>query len=119
MSTTLGGQTLADPIWGYTGYERAAHDIGAVHEMANGNLVYDYVGYRPSYVLRWIGLTSTQRNTIWNRYVIKAVQAFSPPDDAGSINVLVVPGSWREAYVEIGGSPRYRVEIALEAAAVS
>lgn len=114
MTTTLGGITLPDPLWDYPGYERAARDIGAFQEMADGSLVFDYVGYRQTYILRWVGLTATERTTIWDRYVIKTGQAFSPPDSGGSITVLVVPNSWREAYIESDGSPRYRVEMALE-----
>lgn len=114
MSTTLGGITLPDPLFDYSGYEKAVHDIGAAHEMADGRLIYDYVGSREAYILRWVGLTATQRNTCRARYDVKTVQAFSPPDDAGAVNVLVVPSSWREAYIESGGTLYYRVEFALE-----
>ena len=111
----LGGVTLPDPIWDYEGYEKAVNDIGAVHEMADGSLVYDHVGIRPAFVLRFRGLTGTEKNTCYTRYMVKTVQSFEPPDGASAVNVLVVPKSWREAYIEIDGSPRYQCEMALEA----
>lgn len=115
----LGGITLPNPDWEYEGYERAAHDIGAAHEMADGRLIYDYVGTREAFVLRWTGLSNTDRGTIRARYDVKTVQSFEPPDGASAVNVIVVPGSWREAYIEIDGSTAYRVELALEAQQVA
>lgn len=113
----LGGATLAEPIWDYSGYEKAVNDVGAVHEMADGRLIYDHVGSRASFVLRWVGLTNAEKTAIYNRYLIKTVQTFQPPNypDEAEISVIVVPKSWREAYIEIGGARRYRVEMALEA----
>ena len=99
------------------GYERAINDIGAFHEMADGDLIYDHIGYRKAFVLRWHGLTNTERTTIQTRYLVKSSQSFEPPNtpDEANVNVFVVPKSWRESYIESGGTRYYNVEIALEA----
>lgn len=117
MTTKLGGVTIADPLWDYEGYEKGAHDIGAAQEMIDGSIVYDYTGTRLAFVLRWVGLTAAERNAIWARYIIKTAQTFEPPD-GGSYSVIVVPNSWLEAYIESDATPRYKVELSLETAAV-
>lgn len=118
MATTLGGVTLAEPTFGHDGYEAELADVGAVHEMADGSLVYDYVSSRHKFTLRWKGITATERNAIRTRYLVKTEQAFSPPDESGSYTVLVVPNSWRDSYLEDGGgTARHDCELRLEESA--
>ncbi len=114
MATTLGGVTLADPAFGNEGYEREAIDNGALHDLADGSLAYDYVNTRYRFTVRWKGITAAQRNTIITRYEVKTAQAFVGPN-ADSFTVFVVPNSYRESYQEDGDSTlRYDCEIRLE-----
>lgn len=115
----LNSTTLPEPAWDYGGYEKEVNDIGTLHEMADGSLVYDHVGSRSTFSLRWVGLTSAERTIILTRYQDKTPQTFEPPNspDESSVTVLVVPGSWRESYIESGGERRYRIEMTLMAQA--
>jgi len=114
MATTLGGVTLAEPAYENEGYVRVAEDVGAIHGLADGDVVYDYVGTRYRFRLNWKTITEAERNTILTRYLVKTAQAFSPPDAAGTYTVLVVPGSFRDGYIEDGSATRrYNCELEL------
>ena len=115
MATTLGGVTLAAPLYEHEGYVREFHDIGAEHEMADGSTVYDYVGTRYIFHLKWRGITSTEKDAIVTRALVKTTQAFSPPDYAGTYNVRVVNDSFTSSYIEDGGgTARFDCELSLE-----
>ena len=114
MATTLGGQTLADPIFGNEGYEVKAVEAGAFHDLADGSLAYDYVNSRWGFILRWRHITAAERNTIRTRYLVKIAQALVGPN-ADSYTVFVVPNSYRESYQEDGDAVlRYTCEMRLE-----
>jgi len=106
-TTTLGGVSLANPSFENDGMTRSIVDVGAQHELLNGDIAYDYVGSRTRWALRWNNVTAAQRNTIITRYLIKTTQAFKPPDLAVAVTVLVVPNSYRESYTEGGDSNLY------------
>ena len=114
MATTLGGVTLADPNYEREGYRLGLEDVGVLNVMADGSAVYDYVDTLYTFNLSWNAITESQKNAIRARYLVKTVQAFSPPDSASTYNVLVVPNSWREDYIEDGSATRrYYCELAL------
>ena len=118
MATTLGGVTLADPMWDHDGFELELEDIGTLHDLANGSKVYDYVGTRYACSLKWHGLTSAEKGTIRTRYLVKTAQAFVGPDGT-SFTGFVVPNSWKESYIEDGDSTaRYECEMKLVASTV-
>ena len=115
MATTLGGTTLAAPLYEHDGYEMSHQDVGAAHEMADGSHVYDYVGTRYHFRLAWQAITESEKNAIETKALVKSSQAFSPPNEAGSYTVRVVPNTWRESYIEDGGGvERYDCELELE-----
>jgi len=117
MATTLGGSTLADPAYERSGYTREVEDVGAFLTMADGSVVFDYVDTLYVFHLKWNAITGAQRDTILTKYLVKTAQAFSPPDSASSYNVIVVPNSWKEDYLEDGdGTERYYCELALREA---
>jgi hypothetical protein len=119
MATTLSGVVLAEPAFEQEGYTLRFDDIGTMHTTADGGLVYDYVGTRYRFTLKWNGITAAERDTIRTRAADKTSQAFSPPDTNDTYTVLVVPGSWTEAYIEDGDSvPRYFCELELQEIAV-
>ena len=107
MATTLGGTTLAEPAYENDGYEIEAVDVGAVQNLASGAVGYDYVATRRRFTLRWRNTSESDRNNAWTRYQVKTSQAFSPPDSASSITVIVVPNSWRCDYINAGDGTRY------------
>ena len=120
MATTLGGVTLADPAYDHDGCIKTVVDLGAMHDLLSGSLGYDYVGDRYHWALRWANITAAQRTTILTRYRVKTTQAFSPPDEAGTYTVLVIPNTWRESYIEGGdGTKYYTIEFELEESAAS
>ena len=115
MATTLGGTTLADPLYDHDGYGLEHIDVGAAHEMADGSTVYDYVGTRYRFPLKWQHITAAQKSAIATKALVKTSQAFSPPDSATSYTVRVVPNTWRESYVtDGGGTARYNCQLTLE-----
>lgn len=117
MATTLGGVGLADPLWGEDGYIKESIDIGARHETADGELHLDYVTTRYLFKLKWRGCTEAEKNTAHTEYLdaLAAVVAFSPPDIAGTYNVLAVPNTWKESYfTDSGSTRRYTFEMQLE-----
>lgn len=117
MATSLGAVALAEPAFGNEGYELEAIDHGAMHELASGAIVYDYVATRYRITLRWKGITAAQKVTIRTRYEVKTSQAFVGPN-ADAFTVFVVPNSWRESYQEDGSATaRYDCEMQLEEAA--
>ena len=117
MATTLGGSTLADPDHARQGYVRNVEDVGAFLTMADGSVVFDYVDSLYVFHLSWNAITEAERNTILTKYLVKTAQAFSPPDSAGSYNVIVIPGSWKDDYTEDGdGTARYYCELSLREA---
>lgn len=113
MAITIGA-AVADPAFGNEGYEREAVDNGALHELADGSLAYDYVNTRYRFTLRWRGITAAERNAIIARYVIKTAQNFVGPN-ADAFTVFVIPNSYRESYQDDGGgTARYDCELRLE-----
>jgi hypothetical protein len=109
MATVLDSTTLADPAAGREGYRRTEIDVGAVHAVASGALVYDYVGARYRHALSWVAITAAQRNTIRAEYedAKEAAVSFTAPD-GGGYTVLAVPNSWAEDYVSFdGGTTKY------------
>lgn len=118
--TWLDSTQLADPSYEHDGYVLAAEDIGALHSVADGDVVYDTVGTRYRFALKWQAITYAQKNTIRTCYLDKTTQTFHPPDeDVTTYTVLVVPNSWRETYIEDGdGTKRYQCEMELVETAV-
>ncbi|HFD38533.1 MAG TPA: hypothetical protein ENJ31_01600 [Anaerolineae bacterium] len=115
MSTTLGGVTLPDPFYNGEGHAIRGEDSARRFVMADGSLRQHYVGTRRKFTLRWRGLTDSQRTIIWNRYLDRSVQVYSPPESGTTYNVLVAPGSWQESsYILRDGSTRYDVSLALD-----
>ena len=122
MATTLGISgaiaTLAQPAYEQDGYRRVAVDVGAMHEMADGSIVYDSITTRLRFPLNWNGITEAERDTIFTQYQIKTAQTFSPPDTTGTYTVIVVPNSWHDSYLEdAGGTRRYWCQMELVEAA--
>ena len=114
MATTLGGITLAQPMFGHEGYEVEAAEQGAFHQLADGSLAYDYVNSRWKATLRWQGITAAEKNTIQTRALVKTAQAFVA-DNGDSFTVFVVPNSFRYSYRDDGnGTARYNCELRLE-----
>ena len=109
MATTLDGTTLADPAWGDDGYTKESIDVGARHETADGKIHLDYVATRYLFTLKWKGKTETQKNAAHTEYLdaLAGVVVFSPPDTAGTFNVLAVQNSWKESYFSDSGATRY------------
>ena len=107
MTTTLGGVTLAQPNYEREGYVRAAQDVGVMHEMADGSLVYDSVTTRYRYSLVWNGVTESERDDIQTQYEVKTSQAFSPPDSATEYTVFVVKNSFQDSYLHTTDGTRY------------
>ena len=114
MATTLGGIALAQPMFGHEGYEVEAIDNGALHNLADGSLAYDYVNSRMRFTLRWQHITAAEKATIQTRYLVKTAQAFVA-DNGDTYTVFVVPNSWRYSYVGDGSATeRYNCELRLE-----
>jgi len=115
MATTLGGATLADPAAGTDGHVVTTRDIGSEMDMADGSLRYDHIGTRKHFALRWQGITSAQVATIYGKYGVRTVQAYSPPESASSFNVIVVRDSWREESITLSdGTFVYNCAMELE-----
>lgn len=109
MATALNSVTLAEPAAERAGYQRTEVDAGALHELASGALVYDYVAARYRHSLKWSGITSAERNTIKTQFdnAKTAARSFTSPD-GGSYTVLAVPNSWSEEYFSNdGGTTKY------------
>ena len=118
MATTLGPSgspvTLASPSFEREGYTRHGEDIGIMHEMADGSIVYDSVTTRYRFRLSWVGITEAERDAIQTRSEDKAAQVFSPPDTASTYTVFVVPNSFQDSYLEDGtGTRRYWCQLEL------
>ena len=119
MATTLGGTTLADPLYDHDGYGLEHIDVGAAHEMADGSTVYDYVGTRYRFPLKWQHITAAEALVIRTRALEKGSQTFSPPDATTTYTVRVIPNTYKQTYVEDGGgTERYNCELTLETVAV-
>lgn len=100
VTMTLGGTTLANPKHDNDGCEVEAIDIGTMHDMADGSVVYDYVTTRRRWTLRWANITAAERSDIYGCYVTKVAMTFKPPNSASTTyTVLVEPNSWRETYI--------------------
>lgn len=118
--TWLGGVQLANPDYEMDGITQTWTDVGALHEMLDGSLCYDFVGDRQRWHLRWNNVSYTEKNNINARYVIKTEQVFSPPyNDSLEVTVIVIPNSWRMQYIEQGdGTKLWSCEMELEATSV-
>jgi len=99
ITTTLGGVTIANPKHDNDGCEMEAIDVGVMHDMADGSIVYDYVTTRRRWTLRWSNITDAERSAIFTRYRVKTSQEFKPPNADGTYTVLVEPNSWRQTYI--------------------
>lgn len=99
ITTTLGGVTIANPKHDGDGCEMETIDIGVMHDMADGSVVYDYVTTRRRWTLRWANITASNKSDIYARYLVKTAQAFKPPNASTIYTVLVEPNSWRETYI--------------------
>lgn len=118
MATTLGGVTLATPAED-GGVRITARDLGTEMDMADGSLRYDHIGTRRHWALRWRGVTSAQRDSLWARYGVRTTQAFSPPESASSYTVIVIRDTWEEESVTSGGTYYYDVGFEIEEQAAS
>lgn len=115
MSTTLGGTTLPNPAAGVEGCSREAVGEGGLLELADGSVLYDYTVTRYRWQLHWVGMTGAELTTIATKALVKTSQAFSPPDEAGSYTVYVVPNSFKHTSFETGsGTSYYNVDLAVE-----
>lgn len=99
ITTTLGGVTIANPKHDEDGCELETIDVGVMHDMADGSVVYDYVATRRRWTLRWSHISTTEKSAIYTRYLIKTAQSFKPPNSSSTYTVLVEPNSWRETYI--------------------
>ena len=116
--TTLGGTTLPRPAAGPEGCSVEEMDIGAYLEMADGSLVYDYVGTRYRWTLSWPGITAAELTTIATKAHVKTAQAFSPPYNSSTYTVFVVPSSLTYPTFETGaGITYYNVNLQVEESA--
>jgi hypothetical protein len=91
---TLGGVTVPEPKADPTGNAIGARDAATVMEMADGSIRQHYRGSRQTFKIVWAGISTADKNTLYLRYKDRAVQAWQAADMAGSVNVLVTPGSW-------------------------
>ena len=116
VGTWLGGVQLVNPDYAQSGVVLTAVDVGAMQEMLDGSLAYDYVGDRAHWALHWNNITYAQLVAIVTRYQVKSAQVFSPPDeDATSYTVLVIPNTWKSTYIEAGdGTKLYSCDMELE-----
>ena len=115
MATTLGGTTLPNPAAGPEGCTVETVGEGAILEMANGSIVYDYTNSRFRWTIAWPGESAADFATIQTKALVKTTQVFSPPDSASTYNVYVVPNSFRYESFEIGdGNPYYKIELQVE-----
>jgi len=120
MATTLGGVTLEDPIAGADGHRVSGNDIGGEMTMADGSLRIHLVGRRKRYALKWRGLTAAQRDSIEVRSTVTSTQAYSPPESANTVAVLVRPGSFeQESINDADGTFYFDVALELEEQAAS
>lgn len=113
MATKLGGVTLPQPVAETEGHEIGTVDVAKQLTMADGSLRVHHQAYRRRFTLKWRGLTSTERNTIWGRYVVKTTQAYVGPEDATSYTVVVTPNSWKQTSNTIAGGA-YRFDVSMQ-----
>jgi hypothetical protein len=115
MSTTLGGVTLANPIYNEEGSAVEVIDVGGTLTMADGSIVQDYITTRYRWKIGWRGLTAAEFATIKTQAEVRTAQVFSPPEEATEYTVVVVLGSWRYDSFETGSStPYFNCELQLE-----
>lgn len=114
------GAALADTAAGTEGCNVEIVGEGAMLEMADGSVVYDYTNVtRYRWNLHWVGITAAQLSTIQTRAAVKTAQSFSPPDEDDAIvgfhNVFVVPNSLGYESFETGaGTPYFNVDLTVE-----
>ena len=116
MTISLGGVALAEPKMGHEGLEWRFVNIAATHELYDGSIAQDFTNSRWHIALRWVGLTTSEQNTIRAQFVtaLTTVSAFVDPDLGDSKDVLSVPGSMRRsAATDSSGDPLWDVEIQL------
>lgn len=120
MSTTLnvvGGTTvtLPDPAAGPEGCSVEEMDQGAFLQMADGSVVYDWVNTRYRWKLYWSGINAANLATIADQVHIQGEKTFSPPINASTYTVFVVPGSLIYETFETGqGVTYYNVNLQVE-----
>ena len=122
MATTLGIsgdiKTLAAPTYGQDGYTKEPIDVGTMHELADGSIVYDSTTTRWRFRLKWNAITGAERDVIETQFLIKTEQTFSPPDSATTYTVFCAKNGYvDQGYLEDGGgTPRYYCSLILEEA---
>lgn len=116
MATTLGGVTLPDPFAYEEGHQITVSDTGGHNVTSDGKISVFSEGSRKRFSLRWVGMTGTQRETLWRRYWngLLVSQAYSPPESTDTYTVLAVRDSWTETTIkEAGITFRYNIAFAL------
>ena len=56
--------TIADPAYEDDGFELSYVDVGSLHELADGTIAYDCVGYRYRLKLRWKRIGALSKATV-------------------------------------------------------
>jgi hypothetical protein len=112
---TLDGTTMPAAAAGPEGHRVTTEDITGRDIMADGSVRLHHVGVRRRHEIRWVGITSAERTTVFGKYCVRTSQAFVENEGGGSVNVLVVPDSWQEnSYEAPAGTYRYDVGLTLE-----
>ncbi len=117
MATTLGGTVLGEPAYGHDGYELETLNTAIQHDLCSGGTVIEHIAARYRITLRWKAITLAAKNAIRAKAEVYTSQTLITPD-GDTYTVFVVPGSWKEAYIEAGdGVDYYSCEFQCEEAA--
>ena len=113
MTTTLGGVTLADPI--YPTPKRFAF-VGVQENSHNGTLLTDWTARKWRWTLEWKLLTQAQYDVILARALVTDGQSFSPPEITTTYTVVVIQESVEVSSYLNGNATNYDLKFEVEVA---
>lgn len=111
MSTTLGGTTLPQPMTDGIAVEIVP--IGSERRMLSGYLSVDMRAYKRKITIRWDGLTSSERTTLFNAWLANlTAEAVLALPDGTSYSVMASAQAWAEQHwYDYNANVRYTISI--------
>jgi hypothetical protein len=107
MAVTLGGTSIVPPA-ADGGYRVEELPRGRVINLASGKVTYEvWETVLHRHVLSWKLIAAAEFATLKSKMEVSTVQAFVPPYGGSTVNVIVMPGTWRWTPRKMGDGNTY------------
>jgi hypothetical protein len=107
MAVKLGGASIAPPA-AEGGYRVEELPRGRVITLASGKVTYEvFETMLHRHVLSWKLISATDFATLKGKMEVTSVQSFVPPYGGSTVNVIVMPGTWKWTPRKMGDGNTY------------